>query len=71
MIVHEGTRTYRIAQWTQQDVVPLHRLNKNTHDTMNKDIWKFIEILISILKFIINYYDTRTTQSQPTEHPEE
>lgn len=38
---------------------------------MNKDIWKFIEILITILKFIINYYDTRTTQSQPTEHPEE
>lgn len=38
---------------------------------MNKDIWKLIEILITILKFIINYYDTRTEKPQPTEHPEE
>lgn len=38
---------------------------------MNKDIWKLIEILITILKFIINYYDTRTTQSQSAEHPQE
>ena len=38
---------------------------------MNKDIWKFFEIACSILKFIIDYYDTRTTQSQSAEHPQE
>ena len=38
---------------------------------MNKNIWKIIEMTCYILKIIIDYYDTRTTKPQPTQHPQE
>ena len=38
---------------------------------MNKNIWTLIEIFCYIFKMLIEHYDTRTTQPQSPEHPQE
>lgn len=37
---------------------------------MNKNIWRLIELICYILKFLIDNYDTRREKPQSAEHQE-